>query len=333
MQMWVTFKQSLIHRSGYNLKRKIASLAPISVEVFDRDVSKSREVGATNTADRGISRPGAATERISSDSRPQRVTIEKEYRPLQCLFCNIELPTMDDNVEHMYKVHGMFVPNREDLEDAEGLLLYLFNIISELHECLYCGKTKETAEGIKSHMIDKGHCNLAFDEELDRFYDFEGEAEVETRDAQEQRAQGDEDVGANSVSLGYYFLTDFDLDLHLPSGRVLGHRSLSRYYRQNLHSYPTPSERAERRALTAAGAANGETPVPDHPGRQLATSARGEMGMIGVSEFDKRAVRATEQRALKAEARARNEHEWRVSKESNHQKHYRVNGLGVLLLG
>ena len=55
--------------------------------------------------------------------------------------------------------------------------------------------------------------------------------------------------------------------------------------------------------------------------------------MIGVSEFEKRALRATEKRALKQETRARNEHEWRVNKESNHQKNFRVSGPKILLKG
>ncbi len=239
---------------------------------------------------------------------------------------------MDDNVEHMFKVHGLFIPNQEDLEDAEGLLCYLFKIISEFHECLYCGKTKETVEGIRSHMIDKGHCKIAFDEELDQFYDFEGGSEDGAEEGVIGEDEGHVEADRTSPPLEHDFHPDSDHELHLPSGRILGHRSLSRYYRQNLHSYPTPAERDASRAITAE-AANGDNPMPDHPGRQLARSARGEMGMIGVSEFEKRALRATEKRALKQEARARNEHEWRVNKESNHQKNFRVSGPKILLKG
>ncbi|KAK1759479.1 C2H2 type zinc-finger-domain-containing protein [Echria macrotheca] len=47
-----------------------------------------------------------------------------------------------------------------------------------------------------------------------------------------------------------------DTELHLPSGRSVGHRSLNRYYRQNLHSHPSPEERAERLAIEAADAEN-----------------------------------------------------------------------------
>ena len=301
------------------MKRKIASLAPIPLEVFDRITTKPYD-GTSGTA---VS--GRAKETGSLDSQQPRVEIERDYAPVQCLFCNIDSSTTDNNVEHMSKAHGLFIPNQEDLEDAEGLLSYLFNIISEFRECLYCGKTKETVEAIRSHMIDKGHCKIAFDEELDQFYDFEGESD--------EGATGEETVGEDEemVETGkipsppeHDYHPDSDHELRLPSGRILGHRSLSRYYRQNLHSYPTAAERAATLAITAAEAAAGENPMPSQPERQLTTRGRGELGMIGVGEFERRALMATEKKALKQEAKAKNENEWRVNKESNHQKHYRV---------
>lgn len=273
-----------------------------------------------------MSNLGKAKETGPLDNQPHHSAMKRDYTSAQCLFCNIDSSTTGHNVEHMSKAHDMFIPDQEDLDDMEGLLSYLFNIITEFHECLFCGKTKETVEGLRSHMIDKGHCRIAFDEELDQFYDFEGGS----ADGAEQEMVGEdeENVEAEKASppREHDFYQDGDHELRLPSGRILGHRSLSRYYRQNLHSYPTPAERADRRAITATEATNGDNPRPNRPGHQLATGARGEMGMIGVSEFEKRALRATEKKALKQEARARNENEWRVNKESNHQKHYRVSG-------
>ena len=306
------------------MKRKIASLAPIPLEVFDRITAKPHD-GASGTAIAGRAK---ATD--SLDSQQRRVGIERGHTPVQCLFCNIDSSTMDNNVEHMSKVHGLFIPNQEDLEDAEGLLAYLFNIISKFHECLYCGRTKETVEGIRSHMIDKGHCKIAFDEELDQFYDFEGESDESTT---EDEIVGEDEktveTGKPSSPPEHDFHPDSDHELHLPSGRILGHRSLSRYYRQNLHSYPTAAERATTLAITAAEATDGENPMPNQPGRQLTTRGRDEMGMMGVGEFERRALRATEKKALKQEAKAKNENEWRLNKESNHQKHYRVMGNRV----
>ena len=307
--------------SGYNLKRKVASLPPISVETFDRNVTIPRN-GPTE-----IEQLGQADETGSSDTQLHRVETEKGYTPMRCLFCNFDSRTMDDNVEHMFKVHGLFISNQEDLEDAEGLLSYLFTIISDFRECLYCGKTKETVEGIRSHMIDKGHCKLAFDEELDQFYDFETGSDKGAKDGMTGEDKEHVETEKTSPPGEHDFHPDSDHELHLPSGRILGHRSLSRYYRQNLHSYPTAAERAATRAITAAETTNSDNPMPDQPARQLAPRSRGEWGMIGVSEFEKRALRATEKKALKQETRAKNQHEWRVNKEANHQGHYRVSGL------
>ncbi|KAK3492488.1 C2H2 type zinc-finger-domain-containing protein [Neurospora hispaniola] len=57
--------------------------------------------------------------------------------------------------------------------------------------------------------------------------------------------------GVNAVYYDEY-------ELHLPSGRSVGHRSLNRYFRQNLHNYPTPEERQQQLLLEAAGGEEGE---------------------------------------------------------------------------
>ena len=313
----VFFKQS----SEHNLKRKVASLAPIAAEVVDENAIKPHD-GANIT----IAKLAEVKDAPSVDAQLRQLETKRDYTPVQCLFCKMDSSTMDDNIDHMSKAHGMFIPNRDDLEDAEDFLAYLNGIISEFRECLYCGKTKETVEGIRSHMMDKGHCKIALGEELDQFYDFGSGGSEDGADEEEEEDEGRiVKVDEASSSRGEHdFHPDSDHELRLPSGRTLGHRSLSRYYRQNLRPYPSPAERATRRAITGPEAASGSDSMPDHPGRQLATSARSEMGLMGVSEFEKRALRATEKKALKQESRARNQHEWRVNKESNHQKHYRV---------
>lgn len=119
-----------------------------------------------------------------------------------------------------------------------------------------------------------------------------------------------------------------DYELHLPSGRTAGHRSLARYYRQNLHSYPTAAERVERRAIEEARAdsdsdqemANDQSP---HRGRQVVTRANGGLGMLGVTDAKKREVRAVEKRDLKQAQRAQKQHQWAVDKKGNSQKHFR----------
>ncbi|KAB8346219.1 hypothetical protein FH972_023264 [Carpinus fangiana] len=118
-----------------------------------------------------------------------------------------------------------------------------------------------------------------------------------------------------------------EFELHLPSGRSVGHRSLARYYRQNLHNYPvTPEERAARLAIRD-DSDNEDTrgPARGRAGRteQAVIRANGGLGMLGVSEQKKAELRATELKQVKRAKRAENQLKARVEKRANNQKHFR----------
>lgn len=127
-----------------------------------------------------------------------------------------------------------------------------------------------------------------------------------------------------------------EYEMHLPSGKSVGHRSLNRYYRQNLHSHPSPEERAERQAIEAAEAENamdvdeeegsGGRLVRhdrDRGGRGRAmVSRRDAGGMAGVSALKKEEVRKAGIRARKAQVTALREEAWALSKRKNNQKYF-----------
>ncbi|KAI4172799.1 MAG: hypothetical protein LQ343_003391 [Gyalolechia ehrenbergii] len=132
------------------------------------------------------------------------------------------------------------------------------------------------------------------------------------------------------------FLDEYEL--HLPSGRIAGHRSLSRYYRQNLHNYPSASERIERQQRMIENARSDDSDedmddqsveeddtdrTDDTRGRQVATRANGNMSMVGVTDSKKRELRAVEKRDRKKTQRAQKQYEWGVNKRANNQKHFR----------
>ncbi|MCJ1225152.1 hypothetical protein MMC12_001801 [Toensbergia leucococca] len=247
-------------------------------------------------------------------------TAIESYDPLRCLFCNVHSASLELNLAHMFKMHGMFIPNQEYLNDTESLLGYLFRIISEFHTCLSCGITKSTVEGIQQHMKDKGHCMINFDDdtELELFYDFSiSESNTEDEGGANPTHENDENDDERPTDP----ITSSEYELHLPSGKTLGHRSHARYYRQNLHNYPTPAERAEQRAIEEASSIDSPEPGPEK-GRRVATRANGGSGMIGVPETQKRALRAVEKKMLKLDIRARNQFQWAVEKSSNSQKHF-----------
>lgn len=344
--------KTLSGHSGHNLHLKMASKPPITLEDFngigpfpiatrrtsdrkeivlsDDDLGEKKLQSNTKAPDIQMSKQSSREDPIND------LAAKKVYLPAKCLFCNIQSPSTDDNCSHMQKTHGTFIPYEDDLGDLEGLLSYLSRIIFDFSECLYCGKVKETVAGIQSHMLDKGHCMFPFTEDLEQFYQSwnasvdTGEDNLAFKDAVDRDTNTTDGASQRpSTQPEHNFHPDSDQELHLPSGRTAGHRSMSRYYRQNLHSYPTPDERSERRAITAS-TSDGDTPPHLPSGRQLATTARKEMGMIGVGEFQRRALRATEKKALKQESRARNQAEWKVNKEANHQKHYRASDKSTL---
>ncbi|OIW24888.1 zinc finger protein Yan [Coniochaeta ligniaria NRRL 30616] len=121
-----------------------------------------------------------------------------------------------------------------------------------------------------------------------------------------------------------------EYEMHLPNGKSVGHRSFNKYFRQNLHSHPSPEERAERLAIEAAERED-DMDVDDEEGQQVDTRdgrhgraliARGDAGLAGVSDDKKRAVRKEEGRARKLENFSNRRNQWSVNKQANHQKYY-----------
>lgn len=128
-----------------------------------------------------------------------------------------------------------------------------------------------------------------------------------------------------------------EYELHLPSGRTAGHRSLNKYYRQNLRNYPGVAERMEnaQRRLTAGSAEEDDDSDVEMDGedgeqrgdrgrrQQLITRANGDLGMIGVSDAKKAEIQKLAKREQKKADRARNRYEAGNEKRNNHQKHFR----------
>lgn len=132
--------------------------------------------------------------------------------------------------------------------------------------------------------------------------------------------------GFHSHAHSHHAVFHSDYELHLPSGRTAGHRALSRYYRQNLHNYPTAAERMETRMIEDASSNTNSNEISTNGelrGRQLTTRAYGGIGMLGVTEAKKREVQAVEKRERKREQRNLQQYQWGVNKRGNAQKHFR----------
>lgn len=292
---------------------------------------------------------------IAEDKEDEEMEEEKDvFSASQCLFCRTESADIEANVEHMFKNHGMFIPERKYLVNLEGLINYLYRKINDNHECLYCHAIRNNAEGARTHMRDKGHCMIAFEAEeeqieIGQYYDFRStysDDEEEWEDEDETMAESggvkisssdadeagwetdassvDDDEKIDSRRKAPVIYQD-EYELHLPSGKSVGHRSLAKYFRQNLHNYPSADERATRQLAIENGEIEEEEQKPRgrNQKRALITRAHGGDGLITATTEQKKAAMVAERREHTRAARAENR--WRAGNErqNNYQKHFR----------
>ncbi|KAJ1960060.1 pre-60S factor rei1 [Dipsacomyces acuminosporus] len=167
-----------------------------------------------------------------------------------CLFCKYKSESFESNMEHMSAAHSLFIPDLEYVVDLRGLIKYLADKISVANVCLYCngrGRALQSLEAVRGHMLDKGHCKIAYETEIDileisDFYDFSSTyPDAAEHDADEELdAEALTTIGGRGA-LGASQMEEEDGELVLPSGLRIGHRSLRRYYKQSI-----PTEREEK---------------------------------------------------------------------------------------
>lgn len=144
----------------------------------------------------------------------------------ECIFCPHHSRSLVRNLRHMTSEHSFFVPDLEFCVDLSGLISYLSAKVYQGHMCLWCsesGRNFHTAEAAQAHMIDKGHCKMLFEgaalAEYTDFYDYSTSYPDNTTE------NADEEIDVEQ-------LDGSDFQLVLPSGAVIGHRSLFKYYKQ-----------------------------------------------------------------------------------------------------
>ncbi|KAI9485025.1 C2H2 type zinc-finger-domain-containing protein [Zychaea mexicana] len=262
----------------YNLKRKIAELAPISAEQFAEKINATQAKGREEQERMGLIYECSVcrksyfsenafnnhiqskkhreleeqAELIDEDNEEEeehghsdekRETHNKtaiENSEHECLFCPNISNDFDGNMDHMKKAHGFFLPDAEYLQNTKGLIGYLANKVNGAI-CLYCngrGKEWKSLDAVRAHMVDVGHCKMAYDEseapeELLKYYDF-----------------GDLDQDGTSPSSAT--VADKSSELVLNNGLRVTHRRFLK---------PHKNHRKEVEDVAAAAAANDDDDV------------------------------------------------------------------------
>lgn len=140
----------------------------------------------------------------SSPSTPPSSPITHDFDEAQCLFCNHPSGSLESNLTHMSKTHGLHIDVTHLLVDVPSLLAYFHLIIAVWHECLYCATQRNTHQAAQQHMMAKGHCKYdvaSKDAELKEFFDAQAEEEVQRSRNAMREAWDDEDVLRGSSSL------------------------------------------------------------------------------------------------------------------------------------
>lgn len=274
--------------SKKNKKKQIKTQAKNEKAKLKSDLASSSadtEMASADNASEEASKPRIPAALAESQENP-------EIDPKQCLFDQHKSKSVKENIHYMQQKYGLFIPDKEYLVDFVGLMGYCHEKIKLGHYCLYCNQVFPTWQGCQQHMIDKQHCKLRYEEgfweELDPFYDFSSEdnefarkiglnenGEDEKKDPSLEMdvdGDGDEDEdGWEDVSDGdeeedeelyegyEREIKRFGLNVNalgelvFPDGRVIGHRALSRYYKQKVSASTTKSL-----AIVAAKKASGE---------------------------------------------------------------------------
>ncbi|TVY49365.1 Cytoplasmic 60S subunit biogenesis factor [Lachnellula occidentalis] len=338
----------------YNLKRHIASLPPISALIYEQQVQTSnaknddtdtapsfewsciacekhytnRKAWQAHLKSRNHTEKSAAFNSkapVVSDELPPLSDLslndqeaeEECFNPMECLFCNAESTSLVSNMMHMSQAHSFFIPDIEYLFDLESLLGYLSVVISVFKECLFCGSSKTSKFAVQDHMRAKGHCKVYFDDdehELKQFYDFSGDGGENGEEQKEELT----------------LVPDED-ELRLPSGKILGHRSNTRQFRQHHINRSASASFSQQQSLPEAEPGvepESETTVPSPRDRSLALRAGTSNSLIGVPELQQRALMAVEHKMLKMETTARNVYQHVLERAGNKQKRFKVRSIG-----
>lgn len=166
-------------------------------------------------------------EEVDSDEWEEDNPAESNY----CLFCKHKSRSLVRNLRHMSLKHSFFIPDAEFCTNATSLIRYLGEKVFKGFMCLWCndsGRGFHSAEAAQGHMRDKGHCKMLHEGEVlleyADFYDYSSSYPNGT----EGPVDLDEEINLQVID-------GTDYQLVLPSGAVIGHRSLSRYYKQRLN--------------------------------------------------------------------------------------------------
>ncbi|KAK9821205.1 hypothetical protein WJX74_010152 [Apatococcus lobatus] len=232
--------------SGYESEEEEDNEEGSAWETASEDDVDQASIQATTSADGGKESAQASSSSQSSAVTARATSAGEEadghWEPWdvrRCLFNNHISPTIEANLEYMWKKFGFYIPDSQFLADPEGLIKYLGAKLQYGGVPLYVRGEDDKARQYRSlhsvqrHMIDTNQCKMAYDdneEEYEDYYDYalEGPAGEASTSGNELMVGGSNEP-VEAVTNGYELAIPADEGT---KGKVLGSREFARFYRQ-----------------------------------------------------------------------------------------------------
>ena len=305
-----------------NVKRRVTTLPPINQEEFElakapviaRSTSKTprnykphydpkAELRHIDIADDEDEEDGNSSDQETHHSNAAK-----------CLFCLSLSATIEENIDHMEHQHGFRIAAIEELQEGlEPLLWYLDIVINRFLSCLYCSRTKHSAEAIRAHMLGKAHCMLDMSpaSEYLEFWDTSSVADDDSEHTPTFEPRLKEEMGSRMLSPD---------EMMLQSGRVATSRKGD--IRPVRHTKLQASAAESALVSTSPQEPRQSEPVEPKMSKEMQLmSSKDRMAIAGLSNAEQRVVLAT-QRKLRSQAfRETSARRWIFEKAANKQQH------------
>ncbi|KAH7108460.1 C2H2 type zinc-finger-domain-containing protein [Auriculariales sp. MPI-PUGE-AT-0066] len=219
-----------------------------------------------------------------------------------CIFCAREFRTLDAVRKHMVDKSHAKVPYKTERDRLDISDFYDFRSKEQRREER---RVKRAAAKLAAQ-------NKEVDEEEWEDEDDDGEAADEVVDVEDPPAsESESDTESDELPMNQLTYGDSPFELVLPTGERLGHRSLSRYYKQRFSPLPAPA---------SADPNSGASLV-----RKLLTDKNSALVPHGVVKARNKGEARNAGRHVREfrDQRRREEFRTRIGFIGNHQKHYR----------
>jgi len=190
----------------------------------DAPHSTAPNASAREGGDGGSDEDEDEEEEEDDDDDEEEAAPQQPLGPNISIFDDKEFETAEECLKYMTLNFGFHIPDSEYLSDLEGFLSYLGEKVKLGGLCLYCQKQLRPGRPTQHHMISKGHCKVAYEEDVDLeefedFFDFTA-------------SYADLDVDENGEPIESTATVSPIGELILPDGRIAGHRAFRQYYKQ-----------------------------------------------------------------------------------------------------